>query len=97
MSFRTCFAEDFDIRGVPKSWLEAPRVSFRTCFTGDFDNADAKTGIWAGWAAVEKSKMSGRIFESIFKCKNCCQIWFFCSGRPRDQILGFWLEKYVFL
>ena len=41
VSFRTCFAEDFDIRGVPKAWLEAPRVSFHTCFTEDFDNSDA--------------------------------------------------------
>ena len=49
MSFRTCFAEDSEIRGVLKAWREAPRVSFRTCFTWDFDNADAKTGIWAGW------------------------------------------------
>ena len=37
MSFRTCFAEDFDIHDVPKAWLEAPRVSFRTCFAEDFD------------------------------------------------------------
>ena len=46
VSFRTCFAEDFDIRGVPKAWLEAPRVSFRTCFAEDFDNSDAKNLIF---------------------------------------------------
>ena len=36
VSFRTCFAEDLEIRGVQKAWREAPRFSFRTCFTEEF-------------------------------------------------------------
>jgi len=46
VSFRTCFAGDFDIPGVQKAWLEAPRVSFRTCFAEDFDTSDAKNLIF---------------------------------------------------